>query len=91
MSQEVYKPQTRTFKESVRKLHTFLLESRGNGDIDIEEIGNFVKREGLKFGNLPEGDGLERYKYHLQLLEEAGVIVFVDDEETKFVRVVEYQ
>ncbi|OGM14269.1 hypothetical protein A2V80_00685 [Candidatus Woesebacteria bacterium RBG_16_39_8b] len=80
-----------TFKESVRKLHNFLLESRESGDIDMRQIGNFVKREGLKFGNHSGGDGLERYKYHLQLLEEAGAIEFVDGEDTQYVRVLGYQ
>jgi len=91
MSQELDRPQSRSFKESVRMLHTFLLESRGNGDIDIKDIGNFAQREGLKFGNQTGGDGLERYKYHLQLLEEAGAIEFVDGEDTQYVRVLEYQ
>ena len=91
MSQEANIPQSRSFKESVRMLHKFLLESRENGDIDIKDIGNFAQREGLKFGNRTDGNILESYNDHLHFLEGRGAIEFVDGEDTKYVRVVEYQ
>jgi len=91
MSLEADIPQSRSFKESVRMLHTFLLERRGNGDIDIKDIGNFAQREGLKFGNQTDVNILESLENHLDFLEGHGAIEFVVGEDTKYVRVVEYQ
>lgn len=76
-----------TFRESVKKINTFLRE---NGNTTYNEIQSFADFEGLSFGREYKGDGFRErtFKDHLEFLKDFGFIEVIEDNENPSVRFV---
>ena len=85
MSSELSPQKPRSFRESWRMLHRFLLEQKGNGVVDMEEVENFAQREGLTFGCCLDDGSPRSYLAHLDFLERHGAIDIVEEEDKKYI------